>query len=846
MLPETTLFIELMTAKTAGDIDGALEAYTETTGKVVTDAFIGNNDNNCGMIEVMTNSYDALYERIMNGFDAGIEHYDRQGLFKSTSISSPAQAMQKIFNQQLNNNKVQSSDDFDEEDFDIDEDDVVVTNGKSKFNPFVFVINTEANRTKTVTVADTTIGIHGVDFPKTILSLAGKNKISNPLLCGRYNMGGSATFNFSERTIIASIPETNTETVYFTVVNPIMQVDWKAPSYVYKVVSSSVFSCPVADIPAHLIRRPQDINNDNLASEAYYMLYLPEHGTVIRHVQYDLPQNIVNVYNFFRDAGFGIPLPVRFLNGFGKSKKKLYNIRGLRHVLNDPKMVNNRRYPLKHHATPISTPFMIGGSGSISVEYWLMDVIHDPNSTKPAKKPTEALTQHKERGIFVTLNGQTHSRLPTKVLLRKEFPAIDQHIIIEVNCDGLDAFQRGKFFASNRQNIKSGMEDEIAKLILNILRADVNVKNFNDDLANRARNQASLDFNQITSFIQKYLKNPLAGLTNSIFGHTVPSSAAGNQHTPTKNQNGGNGSGGSSSTAAVIIERDPPTYVRVSGNEILNHQDVQWIKVVTDAPGKYTDDMIVHLPPFLSEVTVGTSSSRNAFKRGHGAFQVMLAPNTPVGTSGDISVEIPIGNGASIVSAPRIFTVTAVQVTKPKSQTKVSPDLVPIFVSPTDPNWSNIEAGNVPVSEVAFRFEYLESNHLLNIWINSEFRPYVHMCQGLAKYGSAAVERFKCEYTCNLSTTALPWIEKEIDDAKTQVISGTNEHTLHHIRSSFAQGILSYLAIQIESACKSGKLNDDDDAAELETLLSMPYDLPKMVKTALEEKIDQAMSESHA
>ena len=55
-----------------------------------------------------------------------------------------------------------------------------------------------------IVLEDCGIGQHPEDFPDTLLSLGGSNKISKPYLMGAFGQGGSSTFAYCPYSVIVS------------------------------------------------------------------------------------------------------------------------------------------------------------------------------------------------------------------------------------------------------------------------------------------------------------------------------------------------------------------------------------------------------------------------------------------------------------------------------------------------------------------------------------------------------------------------------------------------------------------------------------------------------------------
>jgi hypothetical protein len=194
------LFLSCARATRNAEVEAALDEFADAHGlasyRELPYYFLGGRDNNRGPVEAMSDTRNAVYEKVMNGFDALIDLYQRHGLFKKNPTNA-SEALSEI--------------------------------GSDLKHPGVYLITSKANtrtgergspkKRANVLICDEGTGIVGSAFKSTILSIEGSNKAANHLMAGSYGMGGSAIYASSEFSLIYSVAEIDPSTLTFTVIS---------------------------------------------------------------------------------------------------------------------------------------------------------------------------------------------------------------------------------------------------------------------------------------------------------------------------------------------------------------------------------------------------------------------------------------------------------------------------------------------------------------------------------------------------------------------------------------------------------------------------------------------------
>src|SRR5579863_1344112 len=93
------IFLAVDLAKRSSEVEAALDEFADTHGRQshrdLPFYHLGGRDNNRGPIEAMSDARNAIYEKVMNGFDSLIELYQRYARFR-TNPTKAAEALNEI------------------------------------------------------------------------------------------------------------------------------------------------------------------------------------------------------------------------------------------------------------------------------------------------------------------------------------------------------------------------------------------------------------------------------------------------------------------------------------------------------------------------------------------------------------------------------------------------------------------------------------------------------------------------------------------------------------------------------------------------------------------------------
>ena len=314
----------LLTATTADDVRQLLDNAREEGIAGVRD--LGDRDNNAGTVQMASNPYSALVERVTNAIDSMLDlEAARHGLTdvdaSPEAPGSPREAAARWYGvPKTGLNDLTTSERRD----------------RAK-NIRVTLEESGVKQRPTVVVEDCGIGQSPSDFPRGVLSLNRSNKLNKPWQQGAYGQGGSATFRFCEFTLIVGrrdpgLGAAGEDRVGWTVV-------WEDEGDLYRdaLAVYRYLVGPDGEVPT------------------FDPMLLPDpewHGVRIVHIAYELPkyaqaytQLTSGIWGMFHAALFDPVLP--FLVGGRRAPdvKATKDINSTRVVVGNAARLNNPQGP---------------------------------------------------------------------------------------------------------------------------------------------------------------------------------------------------------------------------------------------------------------------------------------------------------------------------------------------------------------------------------------------------------------------------------------------------------------------------------------------------------------------
>ena len=742
---------------------------------------VGDDPGNISAINLATKPGRSLTERVTNAIDALLEY--RAHSSSGPLPKNPRDAAKKWFGRPVSGP--------DQGLFNWDY-------GTPHDDRHVFVTLLESGREEapTVDVLDAGIGIRTADFPKTILSLRGGNKISKFYLVGAFGQGGSSTLAFSEYALYASRHVDEPETISFSLIRVLRLSDsYKEDCYVYLALKGDGQS-PV--VPSFKYGAgPIDLYAAPKAKSPEW-----QHGTLVRHIGFRLSgldatlgPSPGNLYHYLHATLFDPLVPFRLLDLRKPGSQKNELMSGSRNRLmkytkkdslkvaeKEPGKEDDDKTSELRHYRPMEFIVPHGETDpSIGIEYWVV-----LNWRKPPKGKTERTLRPNGNELFVqrnypvlgTQNGQNQGELTSTMFRRLNLPMVGRNIVVHVDASRAPSHVRRVLFSSTREGFKDGaVLTAIERVLTTMLEEDKDLAKVERELAERMverENQKTED--EVKQQITKLLLD--SGVTVQEAGKSA-----------TK--------GGEDETAVGKTKRnkyqkkDPlPTlpYPQVTKWEMvvpadkmeIRIGDYETVLVETDADGEFDKRNAIAIRSEPALLEVGTKAPLSG---GRVRWRMRVMPDVGVGQQGTLIATITRPDGTQLTSQ-RPFVVWP----KVPEPSKPSKGLIPPFeVLPIDPSkdedrevWGQLwpaladSTDESVLASVAYRVTAVGEKRI--VYFNTLFAPFRAIEDSYLLKGQALAELFRVQYKVWIGYHALLQEADSVDER-----AGTDEEFVERV-----------------------------------------------------------------
>ena len=394
---------------------------------------IGNNPSNYAILNVGTNPYEGITERITNAIDAIIELAVESSL-ELKNCENPRQAIERIYG--FGDGNLKSCDD----DTTIS---TLASNIKVKFQ------DSGDPKRPTLEISDKGIGQHPYEFPNTLLGLNEDYKVSKLYLMGAFGHGGQMSFSNCEYGVIISrksqklLQRNQPDLVGWSIVRYRDRSDeetfYKYGVYEYCIDASTGYvpSCSPSSVNKALFN-----------------------GTIIKLIAYGLPKGTSDVlqpsstaWSFLSQSLFDPLLPFSLHEERKAYEQRKRSLSGLARRL----WRGGKGEKVKIRGKD-SYEINLGKHGTVRLNYWALSPTDETENWKDIRK---GYVTNSEAGFF-TLNGQTHERFSPVFLrdaVRLSFSS--DYLIVQVDCDNLTNPAKKELLSTVRERFKDNEVKEI-------------------------------------------------------------------------------------------------------------------------------------------------------------------------------------------------------------------------------------------------------------------------------------------------------------------------------------------------------------------------------------------------
>jgi hypothetical protein len=442
----TELATRLLNINTVSDVEEILAAVPDQAWRP-----LGGKPNNHPLVNALSDSGDALVERVTNGMDALIEREVLRSGRKD--LQSPRHAVDVLFG--IPSGHVVG----------------VTDEGVRRAMASSLVVTVRESgveKEPTVVVSDRGVGQHPSDFESTLVSLNENNKRSSLYLMGAYGWGGAASFGFCKYAVFVSRRQNDLrrsdqdDTIGWTVIRYNELADdpmAKHGLYEYLCVEANAGASIPSFSPLALPKSHKD--------------WMGTHCTL---VQYELSRFSEPVWSprrglwlMFNAILFDPVMPFLVRDERAKAVKsnEKTSLDGL--VINGDaaRLGWNREHRV---AYTNSWNGIFSDGGKVVVRYYVLEMKTD------AKADWEPATVFvpREQSVTISHNGQRQGQFRREMFeTRLGLSSLAKYLIVHADCDGLSWQSKRMLFATTRDRLKENpLSDELRKKVEEALQSD--------------------------------------------------------------------------------------------------------------------------------------------------------------------------------------------------------------------------------------------------------------------------------------------------------------------------------------------------------------------------------------
>jgi hypothetical protein len=450
---------------------------------------LGQFENNFSTVgNQQTEASAALVEKIINGIDAILmSECFKMGIDPEgpDAPASMAEAVQKFF--KVRDGRLEN----------------LAAKQRTELADKIHLIAVGSKESPCYLVVDKGEGQTPADFPATFLSLRASNKMRIHFVQGKYNAGGTGVLQFcgkkNYQLIVSrrhpgapSRPEDQTRDLWgYTVVHRHRAAAGeKSSMYVYLAPGGQVLS-----FQAEAIKILAGESKKNSPAEAYSVDLA--HGTCVK------------LYNYRWKARSIATTETR------------YELERLLHAPCLPfRITETRPYRANFFSTTVSGVAVAVATESGDEESQKLEpgfpAFGRLNLETIGELPYEIIlfksevkSRHVPHGIFFTVNGQVHGRLPQDFVSRQlKFDYLSSSILVSVDCTSMERSVQEDFFMASRDRIRQNeVYDEIVEKLKDDLIHHEGLRMANAQRRKQEVESALTDEKETTSFFQDLLKS---------------------------------------------------------------------------------------------------------------------------------------------------------------------------------------------------------------------------------------------------------------------------------------------------------------------------------------------------
>ncbi|HVY04517.1 MAG TPA: hypothetical protein VHB46_00950 [Burkholderiales bacterium] len=702
-----------------GDTDTSTLDIPFGKHKLVWRAF-GNTSSNISTIGLGTKPGRSLTERVTNAIDALLEDKVVDGV---SPPESPRAAAAQWFGRPMSSSE---SGLFSWKD--------MPSGFDQKIN--VVLSSSEKELAPTIDVIDEGIGISAINFPQTIMSLQGGNKIRKKYLIGAFGQGGAATLAFCEYAVIFSRPHDDPRKIAFTIVRVLKLDDsYKEDCYAYLCQAAEdpkVFECS----------RQESIELFADVADSKFPPY--ERGTCVRHICYrltnldkSLQSSPGNLYHYLHYSIFDPLVPFRIVDLRSASHKN-ERVSGARNRLmantirssqsreDDDSNIQIKVYRPMEYIVPVGS-----SEPSIGIEYWVVLAERKKGDKYELRSHSNELFVQQGFPIVGTLNGQNQGEYSGSLLRQLGLNLLSRHMVIHIDATNAESTVRRELFASSREGFKDGpVLENVLAMLRKTLKEDTRLFELENELTARiTQREAETTKSEVKKELTRLLKD--AGLTVRDIG-AIDTEGRGEK---TEVQNNRGPRPRNSDPLSTLPYPDVTKFCIVYPETmfIVHLNDSQSIVVETDADAAYDKSVQIRSEPPILEI-----ATKAPLRGGRVRWRLRPTASAKAGDEGEVIATLTKPDGSQIRSSVLFEVVPAKEKESKTATGNVPPfEIIPITPQENSEMWNLLwsDDGDDPERQKTHAYKVFRTANKVAVYYSTIFSPYKEIIDRL-KLGS--------------------------------------------------------------------------------------------------------------
>jgi len=366
----------------------------------------------------------------------------------------------------------------------------------------------KTNQFPTYTIADFGEGQNAFDFPTTLVSLGEKNKERIPFVQGKFNMGSTGCIVFCTR---ADLLKGHYKFILSKRTLSDSDRKWGWTLVRVRTVRTgealpvAEYFCPSDQIPSFTAANIRALGRSDIG--------VVDGGTIVKLYEYDIGPGArgvdLGLHNGLTTNLLHCALPIRI---YDFDAKPQHDRSGLRKEGIAERTFSGLHVSVEHETDEDADSGTDSKDGNIDLPRYLVDGRSDVELGKiniyatGIKRLKEHMRKYPHR-VFYTLNGQAQSKEYKGFLNRAKLDDLQNHLLVEVDCDAMDKNLHSSVFKSDRERMSDNVHTrKLRDIVVEALKSDGALREYAKQIRERRAGEQIQETEMDTTFWNDFIK----------------------------------------------------------------------------------------------------------------------------------------------------------------------------------------------------------------------------------------------------------------------------------------------------------------------------------------------------